>query len=549
MRNRAFLKVVLLGLVTLAFAPGLAAAAGQGADLSEMLASSAAARATAVSGPLISVTPGNIDFGVVDVGSQGASALNIQNVGDQDLNLTAADVAPPGSPYTTAFAPVTIPPGAGASLTVYFTPVDASAPNATLTIMSDAANGPFVVALSGDGNVGPVVDPIADKSVNAFQNLTFTVTASDPDDDPLDFVMTSDLPPTATFNTATQIFSWTPNAAEGGEYDAHFTASDGRITSAAEDVHISVTVTNSPPIANAGGNYLGTTGAAIQFNGSGSSDPDVGQTLSFSWAFGDGGTSNATNPTHAYAIPGNFIASLEVCDNGSPQLCDTDVAAVQVVTQIDVQMTLKGNASSIRTNGGGKEFVGIEEVQRPYTDIDVSSIRLTLTGYPMSIAPQTKGVKFGDFDADGVQELQVPVLRADFRALAGQTAGAGPFEMVMTGNFVTPTGTLPLRGTKMVTFKGNGSGAVEASAYPNPFNPETSVSYTVRKDGPVSIRVYSIDGRLVRTLVDGEYTVAGSHEVRWNGMDGSGNRVSSGIYFVKTTAVDGTSVFKLAVTK
>ena len=549
MRNRAFLKVVLLGLVTLAFAPGLAAAAGQGADLTEMLASSAATRATAVSGPLINATPGNINFGVVDVpGVSAASTVTITNVGDQMLNVTAVTVAPGGSPFTTTFAPVGIAPNGSSFFDVFFNANDANAYNATLNIMSNAANGTFVVSVSGDGNVRPVVDPIGDSTINAFQNLSFTVTASDGDSDPLQFVMNSNLPPSATFNTLTQVFSWTPNAAEGGDYTANFTASDGRLTSAAEQVNIHVDVTNQPPTANAGGSYIGTTGAAIQFNGSGSSDPDVGQTLTYSWAFGDGGTSNATNPSHAYAVPGNFIASLQVCDNGSPMLCDTDVAAVQVVTQIDVQVLLKNNGSQIRTNGGGKEYVGIEEVQRPLTDVDVSTVKMSITGFPMQISAQTKGTRFGDFDLDAVQELQIPFLRKDIATLAGQTTGNGPFQIVITGSFVTPTGTLPLRGTKMVTFK-QGGGAVSASAYPNPFNPETMISYSVRKDGPVSIRIYSIDGRLVRTLKDGEFTPAGTHEVRWNGLDGAGNRVASGVFFVKTTGLDGTSVFKLAVTK
>ena len=52
MRNRAFLNVVLLGLLTFALAPGLAGAASQGQDLTGMLASSAAERAAAVSGPV-----------------------------------------------------------------------------------------------------------------------------------------------------------------------------------------------------------------------------------------------------------------------------------------------------------------------------------------------------------------------------------------------------------------------------------------------------------------------------------------------------------------
>src|SRR2546422_2075058 len=92
MRNRAFLKVVLLGLLTFAFVPGLAGAASQGQDLTGMLASSAAERATAFSGPLISVTPTSHDFGRVNVGtSSGNFDFTVRNTGDATLTISAVN--------------------------------------------------------------------------------------------------------------------------------------------------------------------------------------------------------------------------------------------------------------------------------------------------------------------------------------------------------------------------------------------------------------------------------------------------------------------------
>ena len=97
------------------------------------------------------------------------------------------------------------------------------------------------------------------------------------------------------------------------------------------------------------------------------------------------------------------------------------------------------------------------------------------------------------------------------------------------------------------------SAPILASASPNPFNPETAISYTVRGTGPVTLRVYSIDGRLVRTLKYGEMTTAGTHEVRWNGANDHSQPVSSGIYFVRTDQRVGnaeeSAVLKLTLTK
>src|SRR6266849_31895 len=96
MTARAFLRIALLGFLVFALAPGLAVAAGQGQDLTEMLASNAAAQATAVSGPIISASPLSLNFGIVDNGSTGTLTLNIANTGDQALNITSlnySDVA------------------------------------------------------------------------------------------------------------------------------------------------------------------------------------------------------------------------------------------------------------------------------------------------------------------------------------------------------------------------------------------------------------------------------------------------------------------------
>jgi flagellar hook assembly protein FlgD len=91
---------------------------------------------------------------------------------------------------------------------------------------------------------------------------------------------------------------------------------------------------------------------------------------------------------------------------------------------------------------------------------------------------------------------------------------------------------------------------VISAASPNPIKRDgTTISYSVRDGGPVSIRIFSAGGKLVRTLKEGEYTTAGTHEVRWDGIDDHGERVGSGIYFVWTVVLDEASVSKLVVMK
>ncbi|MDI6807764.1 MAG: phospholipase D-like domain-containing protein [Candidatus Eisenbacteria bacterium] len=70
---------------------------------------------------------------------------------------------------------------------------------------------------------------------------------------------------------------------------------------------------------------------------------------------------------------------------------------------------------------------------------------------------------------------------------------------------------------------------------PNPFNPVTTIEFNVAKKANVSLRIYDVSGRLVRVLVD-KNLQPGVHKVNWDGRDGKGRRLPSGIYLYRLTA-------------
>lgn len=75
-----------------------------------------------------------------------------------------------------------------------------------------------------------------------------------------------------------------------------------------------------------------------------------------------------------------------------------------------------------------------------------------------------------------------------------------------------------------------------AANVPNPFNPATQVHYEVPAGGgDLSLRIYDLRGRLVRTLADGPQA-AGRHAVTWDGRDGAGRALPSGVYFCRLQA-------------
>lgn len=89
---------------------------------------------------------------------------------------------------------------------------------------------------------------------------------------------------------------------------------------------------------------------------------------------------------------------------------------------------------------------------------------------------------------------------------------------------------------------------LDANNYPNPFNPETTISYSVPAAGHTSLKVYNLKGQLVRELVN-EAREAGQHTVVWNGKDASGKTVSSGIYFYSLTSGGKTVTRKMLLAK
>jgi hypothetical protein len=84
-----------------------------------------------------------------------------------------------------------------------------------------------------------------------------------------------------------------------------------------------------------------------------------------------------------------------------------------------------------------------------------------------------------------------------------------------------------------------------SDAYPNPFNPTTTLSFSIPLESHIKLNVYDMAGRLVRTLVDKNMSM-GYHNMEWNGLDNSGHAVSSGMYIYSLKG-EGVSITKKMV--
>ncbi len=187
-------------------------------------------------------------------------------------------------------------------------------------------------------------------------------------------------------------------------------------------------VVNAPPVADAGGPYVGEEDVPVLFDGAGSFDPE-GQPITYAWDFGDGGTATTAAPTHTYDAPGAYTVSLIVHDGVNPSAPDTVTATIAVSTGI-----------------GG-----------------------------VAAAPLT---------------------------------------------------------TRLL------------GAMPNPVALSAAVRYDLAARAHVRLRIVDVQGRIVRTLVDG-VVEPGEHRAEWNGADQAGRRLPAGIYFGELEAAGVRATRKL----
>ena len=84
--------------------------------------------------------------------------------------------------------------------------------------------------------------------------------------------------------------------------------------------------------------------------------------------------------------------------------------------------------------------------------------------------------------------------------------------------------------------------------YPNPFNPQTTISFTLKNNTDVSVDIYNIKGQIVRNLIK-KSMKAGEHNIVWNGKNDNNKIQASGIYFVRVNSGNESTIHKMAMLK
>lgn len=86
------------------------------------------------------------------------------------------------------------------------------------------------------------------------------------------------------------------------------------------------------------------------------------------------------------------------------------------------------------------------------------------------------------------------------------------------------------------------------NAYPNPFNPNTNIRYSIKDPGKVRIDIYNMKGQVIQTLT-AEHNIPGFYQIAWDGCDANGKPVASGIYMYQMTSGNYSSIKKMVLAK
>jgi hypothetical protein len=196
--------------------------------------------------------------------------------------------------------------------------------------------------------------------------------------------------------------------------------------------------------------------------------------------------------------------------------------------------------------------VRLEPIQGSYesSELDLASITLTSegTGSVESIpsVPAKRAVQ-DDADRNGVGDVAVCFAREDFARLFDTIRGKAVVGARLQGALLDGR---PFCASVTLNVMGGGvGGTLVATVSPNPLNPRATLRFTTTREGAVTIRVYDLHGRVVRTLLERATLPSGSHHVEIDGRGQNGQTLASGIYFYEVEAVEGTVRGRMTVLK
>ncbi|KAA3613187.1 MAG: PKD domain-containing protein [Calditrichaeota bacterium] len=295
-----------------------------------------------------------------------------------------------------------------------------------------------------------------------------------------------------------------------------------------------ITVTDPPcdlPVAEFSGTPVsGDTPLNVSFTDNTTNNP-----TSFSWDFGDGGSSTAQNPNHTYNSAGSYTVALTATN-----ACGNDTETK--VNYITVSDPPAGDEMHVESINVSKQTFFV--FSRAHATVKI----VDQNGDPVSNASID-----GSWGGSVTQSVSLTTnSNGEASSSSRWIFGNGTFEFCVDD--VSKTGYTYDSDANVVTCAstdGSTSAAVQVSNIrlediegevgfkvaknsPNPFNPSTTITFLIPEQAHVKLEIYNVLGQRVRTLIN-QQLEGGVQTSVWDGKDISGNSVSSGFYVYQIT--------------
>ena len=201
--------------------------------------------------------------------------------------------------------------------------------------------------------------------------------------------------------------------------------------------------------------------------------------------------------------------------------------------------------------------IRVEGIDNPFFDLNQAGFTITPeTTAPVINAPLTVTIQTTDPAGLLPDDPALDAWKASITAIDNCDGELVP-NLLLPGSFPIGSTVVPITaidssgnlgfGTSTVILELDdatnvpGSGRLETaitSVAPNPFNPRTTIEFSLARAQTATLTVFDVRGRRVSTLAEGARN-AGRHEIVWNGTDADGQPVPSGVYFLKLDSEDG----------
>jgi len=288
-----------------------------------------------------------------------------------------------------------------------------------------------------------------------------------------------------------------------------------------DEMYFETETVAGPPVADFSGSPTsGYVPLTVDFT-----DLSTGAPVSWSWTFGDGGTSTAQNPSHVYNDAGTYTVTLTAANSyGSDGETKTGYITVNEMTGTLVHVS---DITVVET-GSKNKYYGNATVT--VVDQDNAPVQ-GATVYGNFDAPTT-ATKSGVTGADGkvtiVSDKSRPSIDFCFTVTNVIFAGGAYDEGANLVTYSCESGDVYNAGETIVMMqRDTPDNLVLGQNFPNPFNPVTRIEFGLPAPGHVRLDVYNVKGELVASLANGTYGM-GFHTVEWNAAG-----MSSGIYFYR----------------